>query len=306
MVEDEFLATAQLFTKHLHHAEYQRLKQEARNRSAETIRDILRPVDTKTAMREETRKQKQSEAASKNMLAELSDIGIKAVRDNKEESESNVDSENEPWQGTHLHQLIKNSPTSGARSLIGLHGIKSNTRAAAGYQPADSSTSEKPSLKARLANASMKRRMDILTDDEEDEDDLDAPSHPQHSLFRNVPPKSIIKNGVCPLPSSAPASDRRFVSKPHKPTKRAFLDLSLPSSPEPTTQKLKTPTVRAASPLPSLIKSEEVDLSDDAIKFDTVRKRLKEGREKWKKKEEAGTGGERATKQLDEIPLFLV
>jgi len=44
MVEDEFLAVAGEFTRHLHAAEYQRLKGLAKSKNAETIDNISRPV----------------------------------------------------------------------------------------------------------------------------------------------------------------------------------------------------------------------------------------------------------------------
>ncbi|KAK4677744.1 hypothetical protein QC764_301460 [Podospora pseudoanserina] len=44
MVEDEFLAVAGEFTRHLHAAEYQRLKGLARSQNADTISNISRPV----------------------------------------------------------------------------------------------------------------------------------------------------------------------------------------------------------------------------------------------------------------------
>ncbi|GAB1318722.1 hypothetical protein MFIFM68171_08932 [Madurella fahalii] len=44
MVEDEFLAVAGDFTRHLHTAEYQRLKNLAKSQNAETIQNISRPV----------------------------------------------------------------------------------------------------------------------------------------------------------------------------------------------------------------------------------------------------------------------
>ncbi|PFH62374.1 hypothetical protein XA68_13968 [Ophiocordyceps unilateralis] len=44
MVEDELLRTAQLFTVHLHRAEYERLKAQAKAQHAATIREIERPV----------------------------------------------------------------------------------------------------------------------------------------------------------------------------------------------------------------------------------------------------------------------
>jgi hypothetical protein len=45
MVEDEFLAVAKDFTRHLHAAEYQRLKGLAKSQNAETIQNISRPVE---------------------------------------------------------------------------------------------------------------------------------------------------------------------------------------------------------------------------------------------------------------------
>lgn len=50
MVEDEFLETAKQFTRHLHHAEYQRLKRLTRERKASSADDIVQPVDGKTVM----------------------------------------------------------------------------------------------------------------------------------------------------------------------------------------------------------------------------------------------------------------
>ena len=47
MVEDEFLAVAKDFTRHLHAAEYQRLKGLAKSQNAETIQNISRPVTGK-------------------------------------------------------------------------------------------------------------------------------------------------------------------------------------------------------------------------------------------------------------------
>lgn len=44
MVEDELLRVAQRFTTHLHRAEYERLKAQAKKQNAATIREIERPV----------------------------------------------------------------------------------------------------------------------------------------------------------------------------------------------------------------------------------------------------------------------
>ena len=134
MVEDEFYAVAQTFTQHLHHAEYLRRIKQAKLENANAINDIARPTDGKTIMRDEKKRQKESEALSAQQRAGLSGIKAKRPRVESEEgdTDTDMDQEDDPWFGTSLHGLMTNPRQT--RSLVGLEVIKSSTRAAAGYR----------------------------------------------------------------------------------------------------------------------------------------------------------------------------
>lgn len=140
MVEDEFYAIAQTFTKHLHQAEYIRRKKEARARNATAINDISRPTDGKTPMSAETRRKKEAEANADRQRAGVDRVtGVKRGReessDNKEhgggEDAEDDDDPEDLWAGTSLGGLMM-SPRKG-RNLVGNAGVKSSTKAAAGY-----------------------------------------------------------------------------------------------------------------------------------------------------------------------------
>ncbi|QKX58048.1 uncharacterized protein TRUGW13939_05168 [Talaromyces rugulosus] len=139
MVEDEFYAVAQLFTRHLHQAEYVRRKKEAKKQSALVINNLSRPTDGHTAMRRETLKRKESERLQELQQSALVSPrprpGTESDPDAEEEDVDDLDEDrrDDPWYGTSLHTLMT-SPRK-HRSLVGLDAIRSNTRAAAGYRP---------------------------------------------------------------------------------------------------------------------------------------------------------------------------
>ncbi|KAL8931546.1 MAG: hypothetical protein Q9211_006882 [Gyalolechia sp. 1 TL-2023] len=145
MVEDEFLATAQLFTSHLHHAEYVRLKNAAKARNA-ALSNTARPTDSITAMRVETMKKKQAEARAGKNKSALDEMKANAreniaVNDNHtDEEEEESDAEKAPWVGTSLQGLMAPAARKqNLTSLSGLHRTKSSTRAAKGYSKPDDS-----------------------------------------------------------------------------------------------------------------------------------------------------------------------
>ncbi|KAK2763269.1 hypothetical protein FQN54_009905 [Arachnomyces sp. PD_36] len=154
MVEDEFQAVAQSFTQHLHYAEYVRRTRQARIDNATKIDEVARRTDPKTAMRAETRKKKDAET-----LAERHRLGLEkmkgpalerrpAVDSEEEDTRIEEDEEDDPWLGTSLQGLMTKSIKS--QSLVGLQGIQSATRAAAGYSKSSgSNTIQSPSTGAR-------------------------------------------------------------------------------------------------------------------------------------------------------------
>lgn len=192
MVEDEFYAVAQTFTQHLHHAEYVRRKKEAKLKNATAIQDLERPTDGKTMMRKETQRQKESEALASRQRKGLDEIRGKRPRVDSEEEDSDLeeDRDDDPWVGTSLHTLMTSPRKS--RSLLGLQGIKSSTRAAAGYGQASGPNRRddrrQPSPEPRRQQESHTVNVDETAS--EDDDDLEitkvttskaTPIHKVHS-----------------------------------------------------------------------------------------------------------------------------
>ncbi|KAI1261088.1 hypothetical protein F5Y18DRAFT_215132 [Xylariaceae sp. FL1019] len=165
MVEDEFLATAQLYTSHLHAAEYKRLKTAARAQNAQTIRAISRPVigertDIVRMKQERKELQKQQQIAVRRVRSNEK-LTSKSVAEGADDSSDSVEDRN-------LHGLLeaprkRNTPTR----LDGLIAINPSTRAAAGYTRQSAS---KPSQAPPEHNVLPKRPTSPDSDD-----DLDAP-----------------------------------------------------------------------------------------------------------------------------------
>ncbi|GAD91756.1 hypothetical protein AOR_1_1878194 [Paecilomyces variotii No. 5] len=172
MVEDEFYAIAQEFTQHLHHAEYVRRRKEAKLRNAAAINDLARPTDGRTEMREETKKKKLSEALAARQKAGLEKMKGKRPRVDSEEEDELEEDEDDPWVGTSLHGLMT-SPRK-AQSLVGLQGIKSRTRAAAGYAQASTSVDRSSPLRSSPpVHRSQPDVQEIESTASEDDNDLD-------------------------------------------------------------------------------------------------------------------------------------
>lgn len=142
MVEDELYEVAQMFTRHLHHAEYVRRRKQVKQQNAAAVNNLPRPTDGRTTMPRETTLKKKSEQLAREQQKALdetsrsrppvdsSDEGGIAADDEEE------DREDDPWVGTSLHSFMTSPRQS--RSLVGLEGLRSNTRAAAGYRPESS------------------------------------------------------------------------------------------------------------------------------------------------------------------------
>lgn len=204
MVEDEFLATAQTFTKHLHQEEYERRKKQARVRNASTIGagGLARPTDPRAKMSAETRKNIEAQDAAKRHKAALDDMMDGAERpavDSEEDiGATDDDRDDDPWVGTHLHGLMTSPRTS--RSLIGLQGVKSNTRAAFGYSNACARRETSPTAAAQArvgSRAPVRSHIDLVEetasgedDDDDDDDDLGARptwTKPAPRQYRSAP-----------------------------------------------------------------------------------------------------------------------
>ena len=206
MVEDEFLATAKLFTQHLHHAEYQRLKKRAEEHDAG---NVARPVDGRTALpisakRELDRKRQDDRIA-------------KAAEQN----------DKDPWQHDPLLGALMDSPTKTGRLLTQLEPVRSKTRAAAGFLPTSQESPDRSKVRQPLFKNESPERTAIVaqqcektrnmvqdihdeTMDEDDSDDLDKPIRKsQANVQRESPSRSPVKR---PITAKSKAAERSSTS----------------------------------------------------------------------------------------------
>lgn len=315
MVEDEFHAVAQTFTKHLHHAEYIRLRNAAKHRNTSTI--ISRPVDSITSMREETRKRKEAEARRIKVKAAVESIKVpkraKGLLDESEISDFEDDRQDDPWQGTQLQRFMTTSPKKALTGLTGLQGVVSQTRAAAGYskpekrplQPTKLFEHARPNASASKTATVAQAASDSTS--ETDDDDLDAPSRlPSRPPPRipSRPPTTATK--VTPMPKTGDAPrkllKRRIPTPPAaKPSpRRSFLDVT--PRPAPTSlPQASNPARRPLPPDPSPPVRHE-PLQEGHSSLSEVRQRLKARRERENKERKRSGSG----MGVDEIPVFLV
>lgn len=337
MVEDEFQAVAKTFTQHLHHAEYVRLKNLARTQNASTINTISRPVDSITQMREETKRKKEAEAKSEKQKTALQQIMGQARGRRPKTDSDNYESEEEkhddPWVGTTLQGLMTKSPRKSHTSLTGLQGVKSSTRAAAGYSKPESRPLQRPKMFDLAPSAGQRRRPgappQAANDDEdatssEEDDDLDAPmsKRPPKTGKRIITPtrraaREILKRVTALSPSPPPLESVRYTT-----TKTT---VSIPSRTLTSSQPSKPTTIALSSTStstlrrPGILKSTLSTFDDPFASFvrhsalqgdgEEVSKRLakrKADRRAKKRAEEEREANRKGGGGVDEIPVFLV
>ncbi|KAL2200294.1 hypothetical protein P885DRAFT_65990 [Corynascus similis CBS 632.67] len=213
MVEDEFLAVAGEFTRHLHAAEYQRLKGLAKSQNAEAIQNISRPVtEEMTALVK--RRHAALDTASKQREGITKTLSRRAASADTEE--------NEPQrQAATSLQGLMDSPRKRTVPLTSII----NSRPGSSYQGgADASPSRRRSCwhgglgvkrNHGVAVSSRKNRRPSLEpksepSTESDEDDLDGQFHgPQrHSLHRPDPGKPANERPRAPQPTPKTSSPR--------------------------------------------------------------------------------------------------
>ena len=342
MVEDEFLATAQTFTKHLHHAEYKRLKKLVRDHDASVLPNINRPTDGTTRMRVELQRKKQAADTELTTRKGVESIltGAKAKGDPTEEDASS-DSDFEinhddtgPWQGTHLQRFMVNSPRKELKSLVGLQSVNSHTRAAAGLERPNRINRRAAGQKAQTSPIAVEDAalQGVAEEDDEDTDDSDAPVHtvsrassrPPLQVAKENQPTTHSRGRKDPFPSQWKPKATESSSHPSKrPSHRSFLDMSpinistTPPSTRPTTKSTNPSTIDQAQRLPPSIPPGTKDsksikiptqASNTAASLSTsaaIRAKLQARREK-DARERARSRERRRGLDADEIPVFLV
>lgn len=154
MVEDEFLSTAQLFTAHLHRAEYNRLKTAAKATNAEAIREIERPV-----------------VGSPTKLARQRRDAFRRVQRQRERLASEGAGEGSMPRMSSGLQGLMDSPGEDNVFLRPFPQATLTTRAAAGF----SSSNASPSVRSAGRSAAAGKRRVSVPEEVTDDDDLSSP-----------------------------------------------------------------------------------------------------------------------------------
>lgn len=342
MVEDEFLTTAQAFTNFLHHAEYVRRKKQAKIENATKVTDVTqsRPTDGRTPVSSELRNNIQAERASNRRNEALDQMREDASRplvDSELEDEeiegSDEDREDDPWMGTSLQPLMAASRQP--RSLVGLQGVKSTTRAAMGYSNATSSQTglqiqatqetagdDRREVDNRRAsdNTAMEARGSAVDDDtaSTDDDDLDAISRPRRNPplpqpRSSIPTPNIFSSGSAAIPrasakistKTSPVDGKRMSlnSIPLHRDSSSNIFRHRSESRQPFKSRFSTffddwdePSLPNPSPPPPLIKQEEKEeRKPSRIEAPAGSKRTKR----------EGSDDKSRKQRLSEVPTFL-
>ena len=322
MVEDEFHAVAKTFTQHLHHAEYVRLKSMAKNRSLASMPPISRPTDSRTLMREDTKRRKEKEAKAAKQKAGLDQIKAHAASrrpkaDTEDESEGDTAAHDDPWVGTTLQGLMTSSSRQ-QMSLTGLQGVKSHTRAAAGF-----SKPKKPQQQTKTFNLAPQKTTtkgkqtsrpdyssgEVSTSEDANDDDLEAPAVerkaavPRSSAYiqleskrypqdRPLAPDTSSKRRAARDRNAAPTSSLRSV-----PTSKSSL---LRRNDNPSKSKS---VLKRNEALPSL------SMFDDALPRPTplksaVSQRILQRRADLARIADEQSEAEKTASRLNEIPIW--
>src|ERR1700761_3229766 len=131
MVEDEFQTIAQSYTAHLHRAEYKRLVKQARRAPPKALPEPTSP------MSKETMNRLRASALEKKQKESLRQIAAQSSKEDEEDEDKVADL----WSGTSLAPLMAGGSRQ-TRSLVGLEGISSNTKAALGLFRSQSSSKD--------------------------------------------------------------------------------------------------------------------------------------------------------------------
>ena len=179
MVEDEFHSIAQSFTKHIHHAEYVRLKRLAKSRGEGTLQAIARPTDQRTEQSRATQLKVAAGANSKKAHG-----GVKKIADFADESEDDAYMFDPQLAG------LMGGSQKAEKDLTGMARGKAKTRAAAGFA---ASPERKRGLKVEETKIEKAVFADA-SDDTDDTDDLDCSPRKvraRRPLQADVPKRSV-------------------------------------------------------------------------------------------------------------------
>jgi hypothetical protein len=288
MVEDEFLSMANDFTKHLHAAEYHRLKALASTRNAAMIRTISRPVTG--GMTDLVKRRRGALGLAASQRKGIRDaLGKHKGRDDSgsDEDEDDDDDIDLPWAGTSLQGLMESPrkvavPLPAGSSNLG-HEDKAATTLSA-RRHTDSSIS---AFASRVGREHSRTRVNTASD-EDDDDDLDTQPRYRRQTIKAEPVESNTLSLNQKAASIEAMAKRREPTLPPKSAPRVTVEESL------VTMSARQPAHTTDTP--------DDDEEDDFMA--QIRRR----REHQRRRREAPSTGDdkkkRGSSAVDAIPLF--
>ncbi|KAL0638579.1 hypothetical protein Q9L58_002305 [Maublancomyces gigas] len=161
MVEDEFLTIAQIYTRSVHRAEYERLQHLAHAKNATRISEIQRPVSGVPRMSKETLMK--HELAAKQQARESALEGLPSVARKWDEDSSEDEARKavrSVWAKSSLG-LLMCSPKKRERDLSARWTVKPGTRAAAGFVKSEVDTRRRRRLFTSTDSQELGREINI-------------------------------------------------------------------------------------------------------------------------------------------------
>ena len=192
MVEDEFHTTAKMFTQHIHHAEYVRLKRLARSRGAGTLEAIERSTDGRIEQSTGLRMRLEAEERARWMKDGLKNMGAK----------DDSSDEDEYMRDPQLAGLMAGDK-SVSTDLSGIAKARSNTRAAAGFSQSprtierkkDALAYDDSTMGAGTSNPTRKAAEEDVYPEHEDGDLDSVPPKPTRPIFKKGEQPGRVTNG---------------------------------------------------------------------------------------------------------------
>lgn len=312
MVEDEFYSTAQLYTQHIHHAEYVRLKKLAKSRGQSTLRALRRGTDGRTERSEASKMRVEGEEKGRKARE-----GVKALVRGGGDGESSEDEDEDEWMmDPQLAGLMTASQRSG-QDLTGVAKARANTRAAAGFERSPrkertGSSDQFVRAGSTKKTAAKQKQPAGFADQEssEDDDDGDLDGKPAALMKQRPALAEQPRNGFFKRFAGASSEDPQ---PPHEKAKPATVQTSKrPTNGErPTVSSSKAVSARStkaaetAGPEEDEYTASMAARSQATTDFLAKRRAAKAAKEKKDQDSARGTGSSRSTAAL-EVPTFIL
>ncbi|KAL9089393.1 MAG: hypothetical protein Q9165_005714 [Trypethelium subeluteriae] len=310
MVEDEFLQTAKLYTQHLHHAEYQRLKSQAKAQKASAIQSLIRPVTNPEQMSTPNRKGLDTTA-----LSQKQDGVLGAMHPGDRSRTIGIDpSDDEELILSHPHLAgLMTRPARTAQKLSGLTATYSNTRAAAGFTRPTAPSPQRneeflqhPGISYdAVAADSLVFRIAAIDDDSENLENPVRPAFSTSNGAQNIT-EGLARNSPNSMQDPFDHSDDLFPSEPCNSRKNMKQEGSSRKALKSTGDSSSSLKRRSRTSSPPTATS---DLSADGTErqsnsLSAVSARIKERRKARKYRLEGQAKSQSAN--FEEVPTFLV